>query len=1004
MANDLPEIGNKITLDVSQYERSLRDLVTASAKGDKALEDLGKSARRIEQDVKKIQGDVNLKVKVNDADLRGAKRDAEALGRNRNMRVDVDRKELTQARRDHQRLGRNTNMRARVNDADLTTAKRKRDDLDQNTSMKANVDGSELEAVHRTLQQIQALATISVFMQIAGPAMDVLNSLLSGDLSQIPILGAIQDLDRAIRMTTARTGEDAEDLADIIQAVYTRAFGESGGEVADLLTRLRALNVEIEDLQGVAEQTFRITAVFPELDKLEVVRAASRLVAAGMADDWDGAFDIITTGMQRGLNVSGDFLDTLSEYGGNFQAMGIDADQMLTLLNAGLDLGALNADRVANFYKEIGLRATDAVAQIQQGDEGGMGDILRTVLGSDADLAAAGRLTGVDLVSAIIGGVRDALEAGTITEQAAIDLLGPGAEDLSLPVALRLDPSSPDIQNLQVAQDATLAAGNLVFDDLETAWTEAWRTVESVIARDINEAFDIQGKLQEFTQGIRTFAEELRTGATFGEALEKATGIEGLQDVLLRVEKAIVDLALAIMQSMAQVLEFMGQGDAARALRGEVANIASGRLEAEVALAVDGEQLQSAIDLAIARGVDADTAQQLAQAVVVGMIEGGDFDAAQQVIAAMSEIQPKRYESIADMLDYEQFLTDLFAAAHAAGATASADFRTAEPGQIQSLLSTPGLFGAGLPETGELGILHLRTLFSLSALTQDVGPAFDVGGLQGALTTAAMGQFNEALAVGDFDLAQQLADTTLAAQDLQPVIDQTKLAMSDWAMDTEAVAQAFGELEQVVTSTGTLLITIPAGQHVWDVWENGLKETFPSWTEFERLSREALEFQGLTPETLPLRPVTYELNAMDGAMLSFQRTGATATAALEQNMSNLHDAIRPLVRDLRTAAHALGALTSGGGALEAPGFSSGGFFSGVGMVHAGEMLVGGRNVSVLNSATSRDIMSAVQVTLAGMGLAGGGSSYTVNNTFNTGSMAEAAAAADITARRMRGLG
>lgn len=68
------------------------------------------------------------------------------------------------------------------------------------------------------------------------------------------------------------------------------------------------------------------------------------------------ATDMITYGMQNGLNASDDFLDTLWEYSGYFSDLGFTADETLAIISKGMKDGTFNTDKLADTLKEGKIR------------------------------------------------------------------------------------------------------------------------------------------------------------------------------------------------------------------------------------------------------------------------------------------------------------------------------------------------------------------------------------------------------------------------------------------------------------------------------------------------------------------------------------------------------------------------------------------------------------------------------------------------------------------------
>ncbi|MCV7434811.1 phage tail tape measure protein [Mycolicibacterium bacteremicum] len=217
----------------------------------------------------------------------------------------------------------------------------------------------------------------------------------------------------------------------------------------------------IQQLQGMAGVTGATTQ--------ELSRSIATLMRTGMAESVSGAADIITAGFQQGLNVSGDWLDTINEYSTQFRKLGLDAGQVLTLLQQGMQGGARDTDKVADSLKEFSIRAVDGSKSTREGFE---------ALGFNADemgrrFAAGGQSAQVALGSVLtaIQSVDDPMQQALIWQR----LFGTQFEDMGDAInQFDLSSVGAEFTNLQgVSDNATkTAAGNFASE-----WETATRAV-----------------------------------------------------------------------------------------------------------------------------------------------------------------------------------------------------------------------------------------------------------------------------------------------------------------------------------------------------------------------------------------------------------------------------------------------------------------------------------------------------------------------------------------------
>lgn len=148
----------------------------------------------------------------------------------------------------------------------------------------------------------------------------------------------------AAKAYTDMWGASVEDNLSAVQ------FGVQGGVIAPDASDAEIQNT-IAQLQTLAQVM--------EVDVQEAARAAGQLMRGGFAADGTQAADIIATGFQNGLDISGDWLDTITEYSTQFRKLGLDGGDAIGLISQGLEGGARDSDKVADSLKEFSIRAVD---------------------------------------------------------------------------------------------------------------------------------------------------------------------------------------------------------------------------------------------------------------------------------------------------------------------------------------------------------------------------------------------------------------------------------------------------------------------------------------------------------------------------------------------------------------------------------------------------------------------------------------------------------------------
>ena len=149
------------------------------------------------------------------------------------------------------------------------------------------------------------------------------------------------------------TREEAEKFKDIGAEIYEGAWGESMDQVTDALIQCRSTIRDIDDngLKEVTETALMLESTFGA-DVNETIRGTNALME-GFGLTSTQACDLMTKGMQRGLNYTDELGDNLSEYSVRWGQTGMSASKYFSLLEAGTSNGAYNLDKVGDFLNEF---------------------------------------------------------------------------------------------------------------------------------------------------------------------------------------------------------------------------------------------------------------------------------------------------------------------------------------------------------------------------------------------------------------------------------------------------------------------------------------------------------------------------------------------------------------------------------------------------------------------------------------------------------------------------
>ena len=171
------------------------------------------------------------------------------------------------------------------------------------------------------------------------------------------------DLNKALndlQSSTGMTEQEMEAYRSVMENIYNKNYGESFEDVSDAISQVVTQIGKMDSgagLQNLTENALVLRDVFG-YDVNESVRAANALMQQ-FGIDGDQAFNLIAQGAQKGLDFSGDFLDSINEYSVQFSKMGFSAEDMFNIFVSGAENGAFNLDKLGDAVKENAIRVLE---------------------------------------------------------------------------------------------------------------------------------------------------------------------------------------------------------------------------------------------------------------------------------------------------------------------------------------------------------------------------------------------------------------------------------------------------------------------------------------------------------------------------------------------------------------------------------------------------------------------------------------------------------------------
>lgn len=277
--------------------------------------------------------------------------------------------------------------------------------------------------------------------KVAADGMTTAGSALTKNVT-VPILGvgtgmvlAASKFDKAsqsLQISIGATDEKMQSLDEVMKRVYENNYGEGFEDISDALVEVNKQlgDLSEEELQNVTESAFAFRDAF-DVDVAESIRTVNTIMT-NFGTTSEEAFDLMTWGMQNGLNFSDELIDSINEYGPQFKKLGFSAEEMFQIFQKGAETGAWNLDKVGDAVKELSIRVIDGSDTTVAGFE---------AIGLNADEMAAKFSQGGDsakeafykVVSAL-GEMEDPLAQNT----AGVNLFGTMWEDLGPEVVTQL--------------------------------------------------------------------------------------------------------------------------------------------------------------------------------------------------------------------------------------------------------------------------------------------------------------------------------------------------------------------------------------------------------------------------------------------------------------------------------------------------------------------------------------------------------------------------------------
>ncbi|MFX3635456.1 MAG: phage tail tape measure protein [Candidatus Pristimantibacillus sp.] len=378
------------------------------------------------------------------------------------------------------------------------------------------------------------------------------------------MIGAVGDYGTSMSQIQAATGltaKEMEAISESTKGLYTKGLGESYNDLADAMVTVRQVTqTSGEELENLTQKAIVYKDVFGE-DVSSSIKAVDTMMR-NFGINSDEAFNLLAQGAQKGLDKSGELLDTANEYSPYFAKLGFSAESMFDTFSAGLEAGAFNLDKVGDGIKEFGIRTKDGSKSSLEAYKaiGLNGAKMTEQFAQGGEVAQIAFMETTKAISE--------LEDPVIKNAAAVQLFGTQAEDLED----RVINAYANIESQFDRTANTMADIEAVkYDNLQTDFKQLTRELMDEFILPLAE--DIMPEIREFVDFLSNNKGLIKNLALIIPGAMAAKGAANGIKSMTTMSKAAMTAATGV----------GGAGKAMGALR-----IASGLLGGPVGLAVTG--------------------------------------------------------------------------------------------------------------------------------------------------------------------------------------------------------------------------------------------------------------------------------------------------------------------------------------------------------------------------------------------------------------------------------
>lgn len=358
-----------------------------------------------------------------------------------------------------------------------------------------------------TAEKLKKIEKAGESIEKAGKAMSVgvTTPLVGIAAAGTKVANELNNSQIQIQAAFGLTAKEAENVNLAVEKAFASGMVESIDEskeaVMSLINQLPELKLQSADtISDMVVQAQSLEKLYGS-DMEETFRGVNALMAAyGMTGQQ--AMDYIAKASQNGLDKTHELGDNLAEYALQFEQNGYSASQMFETLEAGLNGGAYNLDKVNDLLKEMGIRISDGSIQSAVEELGGEWQEMYNSMKDNGS-------TNEEIFQALATKITD---VGDATKEATLvsSIFGSLGEDNAVRVIESMTDLSQEMTGVKGSyDDVTNAARNMANQTKESVTMQSAMNSLMLAASDIGQVF--APYIQQAAEALKSFAEWFRS-------------------------------------------------------------------------------------------------------------------------------------------------------------------------------------------------------------------------------------------------------------------------------------------------------------------------------------------------------------------------------------------------------------------------------------------------------------------------------------------------------------